>query len=217
MVSADPRHEAVPGERAGAFLGRHPRALLLVAAAAMLAVLLTWLLAKTTDLIPPATDAYALHAYHQHQGPVRTLALAIVRLADAGIVLVTVAALAISSYARGGGRAALLPVAASAVVVITTVAKHLPGRATTVPSGHAAYAMAVGGYGAWLLLRAGRPWSAACVLVLALAMAPALVIAGAHRPVDVIAGAALGSAWTLAVLVLGRPWASRAADPRSPR
>jgi membrane-associated phospholipid phosphatase len=216
VVSADPRHGNALGARAGAFLIRHRRALLGAAAVLLLAVLATWLVAKTTDAIAPATDAYRRHAAEQHHGLERTLALAVVRLGDAGVALVTVAALATSARLRGGRRAALLPVAAAAVVVVTTIAKHLPGRLTTLPSGHAAYAMAVGGYAAWRLLRAGRPRSAAAVLVLALAMAPARVIEGAHRPVDVITGVALGLSWTLVVLVLGRPWASRGGDSRPP-
>jgi membrane-associated phospholipid phosphatase len=213
VVSADPRPESGPAARADAFLARHGRALLLVAAAAMLAVLAAWGIAKSTDLLPPATEAYRAHAYQEHHGPLRDLALVIVRLADAGVAFATVAALATSSWVRGGPRAALLPVAAAAVVVVTTIAKHLPGRVTTLPSGHAAYAMAAGGYAAWLLLRAGRPWAAACVLVVALAMAPARVVEGAHRPADVLAGVALGTAWTVVVLVVGRPWAARAAAP----
>jgi membrane-associated phospholipid phosphatase len=209
LVSADPH----AGERAGAFLDRHRPALLVLAVAVGLAVLGAWIVAKTTHLLPPTTWASQMQAYHEHHGPLRDLALAVARLADAGTALATVAALAAYSYLRAGARAALLAPAASAVVVLTTVAKDVPGRETSLPSGHAAYAMAVGGYGAWLLLRSGHRRLAGLVVLLALAMAPARVIQGAHRPADVIAGVALGAAWTLAVLVLGRPWARRGAAP----
>jgi membrane-associated phospholipid phosphatase len=74
--------------------------------------------------------------------------------------------------------------------------------------------VAVGGYAAWLLLAARRPRLAAALFALALAMAPARVIEGAHRPPDVIAGVALGLAWLLLVLVAARRRV--ASQPRYP-
>jgi len=189
------------------------RGLLVLAAVLAAAVLVAWVMAKTTGLLPRAIDRDAVQAYRDYHGPLRDLAHTIATIADAWVALVTVAVLATYSHLRGGPRAALLPVAAAAVVVVTTIAKDLPGRATSLPSGHVAYAVAVGGYAAWLLLRAGHPGRAAALFGLALLMAPARVIDGAHEPPDVIAGIALGIAWLLVVLVVGRRWAATAAAP----
>jgi membrane-associated phospholipid phosphatase len=46
------------------------------------------------------------------------------------------------------------------------------------------------------------------MLVVIACMGPCRVIDGAHWPSDVLAGYCLGLAWTIAVLVLGLPWAS---------
>lgn len=213
VALAPPRHGGRLGDRADAFLIRHARVTLAAAALLIGAVAVAWVLAKTTSLIPYATEAYRRHAYLSPASPQRDAALAVVRLADPAAALVTVLALSAYCLVRGGRRAALLPWAAAAVVILTTVAKHLPGRTTTLPSGHAAYATAVAGLAAWLLVRARHPWLGAAVLVLGLLMASARVIEGAHVWPDVVAGVALGLAWLLGVLVLGRAWAQRPAGP----
>jgi membrane-associated phospholipid phosphatase len=195
---------------ADTFLARHARALLVAAGVLALGVLVCWLLAKTTGLIPRAGHRFLLHQTVEYDGPVRDVALAIATLGDSGVAVVTVAALSAVSYAREGVRAAVLPFAAVGVVVFTTIAKDLPGgHDTTLPSGHTAYAVAIGGFAAWMLAVAGRPRSAAVLLALCLLMAPVRVIEGAHRPIDVVTGAALGLAWLLVVLVIGRPWVAR--------
>jgi hypothetical protein len=47
------------------------------------------------------------------------------------------------------------------------------------------------------------------MLALVIGMGPFRIIDGAHWPSDVLAGYALGLAWTIVVLVLGTPWATR--------
>ncbi len=193
-----------------AFLARHARPLLVAAGVLALGVLACWLLAKTTGLIPRADAGYRLYKIAEYRGSVRDVALSIATLGDAGVAVVTVAALSAVSYAREGVRTSVLPFAAVGVVVFTTIAKDLPGgHDTTLPSGHTAYAVAVGGFAAWMLAVAGRPRGAALVFALGLLMAPARVIEGAHRPIDVVTGAALGFAWLLVVLVIGRRWVAR--------
>jgi membrane-associated phospholipid phosphatase len=201
---------------ADAFLARHARALLLTAGVLALGVLVCWLLAKTTGLIPRADARYRLYKLVEYRGSARDVALSIATLGDAGVAVVTVAALSAVSYAREGVRAAILPFAAVGVVVFTTLAKDLPGgHDTTLPSGHTAYAVAVGGFAAWMLVAAGRPRGAVALFALCLLMAPARVIEGAHRPIDVVTGAALGFAWLLVVLVIGRRWVARQALRRA--
>jgi membrane-associated phospholipid phosphatase len=195
---------------ADAFLARHARALLLAAGVLALGVLICWLLAKTTGLIPYADLRFRVHKIVEYRGSVRDVALTVASFGDAGVAVVTVAALSAVSYAREGVRAAVLPFAAVGVVLFTTIAKDLPGgHETTLPSGHTAYAVAVGGFAAWMLVSAGRPRGAVLLFALCLLMAPARVIEGAHRPIDVVTGAALGFAWLLVVLVIGRRWVAR--------
>lgn len=186
--------------------------MLALAGVLALGVLVCWLVAKTTGLIPRAGAAYRLHQVGRSDATVRDLARTVATLGDAGVAIATVAALSAVTYAREGVRAAILPFAAVGVVVFTTIAKDLPGgHDTTLPSGHAAYAVAVGGLAAWTLAAAGRPRSAAVLFALSLLMAPARVLEGAHRPIDVVTGAALGVAWLLVVLVIGRRWVAQSA------
>lgn len=177
----------------------------------IVAVGLAWVVSKTTALIPHVTPRTQYEAYWAYHGGLRDASLAIARIGDAGVAVATVLALSVYCWVRAGTRAALLPWATVSVVAFTTIAKNLPGRETTLPSGHAAYSTAIGGLAAWLFIRAGRPWWAGIVFLLGLSMAPARVIEGAHLWPDVAAGVALGFAWLLGVLVLVRSWALRPA------
>jgi membrane-associated phospholipid phosphatase len=208
-VDVDRREDHAPSSASEAFLSRHARAALWLAAGLIVAVALAWVVSKATSLLPHVTPHSISAAYRAHHGPLRDISLAIARFGDAGVALVTVAAISAYCWVHAGIRAAVLPWAAGAVVVFTTIAKNLPGRETSLPSGHAAYATAIAGLAAWLFLRAGRPWWAGGVFLLGLAMAPARVIEGAHVWPDVVAGVALGIGWLLGVLVLVRAWALR--------
>jgi membrane-associated phospholipid phosphatase len=203
------RHPSATGDRAAAFVDAHPRGLLAAAAGLAGAVLVVWLVAKLTTLIAPATEITAVHAWIAHHGPLRDLARTIAAIGNPVVAIVAVGALATVRGAVWGVRGALLPVLAATVVIPTTIAKDMPGRLTSLPSGHTAFTAAVGGYAAWLLLRAGHPRRALAMVALALSMAPARVIEGAHKPVDVVTGVVLGVAWLLAVLVLERAWLPR--------
>ncbi len=60
----------------------------------------------------------------------------------------------------------------------------------------------------WFALARGHHTTFAATLLLILAMEPFRILDGAHWPSDVLAGYALGLAWTITVLVLGLPWAA---------
>ena len=60
----------------------------------------------------------------------------------------------------------------------------------------------------WFALARGHRATCAAMLLVILAMGPLRVIDGAHWPSDVLAGYALGLAWTIAVLAIGLPWAA---------
>jgi undecaprenyl-diphosphatase len=78
------------------------------------------------------------------------------------------------------------------------------------PSGHVVYATSLCGLMGWFaLVRDNRPLFAGMLLVI-LGMGPFRVVDGAHWPSDVLAGYALGIAWTIIVLVIGLPWAADA-------
>jgi membrane-associated phospholipid phosphatase len=82
------------------------------------------------------------------------------------------------------------------------------------PSGHVVYITSLCGLLGWFALARGHRATFAAMLLLILAMGPLRVLDGAHWPGDVLAGYALGLAWTIAVLIVGLPWA---AGPRAPQ
>jgi len=81
-------------------------------------------------------------------------------------------------------------------------------RRGELPSGHVVYITSLCGLLGWFALARGHRATCAVMLLLILAMGPFRVIDGAHWPSDVLAGYALGLAWTIIVLVIGLPWAA---------
>lgn len=77
------------------------------------------------------------------------------------------------------------------------------------PSVHSAYAVSVFGVACRLAFRCGhRALSYALALPVVL-MGPALALRGDHYPADILAGYAIGLAWLIAVLLLGKRWERR--------
>ena len=187
-------------------LQRHRRPLLAASVLAAAGVLVCWLVAKATGRIPHATGYDGYLATQTHSAGLLDAARALAGLAEPATAVVTVGVIALIAWRREGVRAAVLVGAIASVVIVTTIAKDLPGRDTSLPSGHVAYATAIGGLIALELARLRLFTTAVAVLLLAALMGPARVIEGAHLPIDVVTGAALGAAWLVTAQVLGRPW-----------
>jgi undecaprenyl-diphosphatase len=193
-----------------AVLGRRQR--LLAAAAALLALVFAidaWL--RWVGPLPgDRAAADGTWKPWRYPGDIRSLVGFFDTLATPWIAAGTVLALALIAAENLGRRAAVTIVAASGVVVLNALLKHLFGPTPlwdahhdvglNFPSGHVAYATAVFGAVAWLA--AGRRQRAivATAISLILLMGVDRVVSRAHLPSDVIAGYLVGGAWLCLVL-----------------
>lgn len=119
-----------------------------------------------------------------------------------------------------GSRYGMLVFAAVGVVACNTLLKTIFGptplqvsvrgsfSAGNFPSGHVVYITSLCGLTGWFALARGNRPTYLAMLLLILAMGPCRILDGAHWPSDVLAGYALGLAWTIVVLVIGLPWAA---------
>jgi undecaprenyl-diphosphatase len=132
----------------------------------------------------------------------------------------TVAAIAVGAAIGLGWRAAVLVVAAAGASAVTYALKLLFDRERpptdleldpSFPSGHTAFATAVFGLAALMLIARGRWLAALGALAIVAAMGPSRLLLGVHWTSDVLAGYAVGLAWLTLVLVAGGGWAWRAA------
>jgi membrane-associated phospholipid phosphatase len=187
---------------------RHRRPLALLAATLVALSAVCIAIAKTTDLLPGTAGLEPWITRPALPDAVRWPVEALIWLARPAVAAAITCALALAAAVRMGPRFGLLVLLAAAAGPLTSAIKEA-GRVTSLPSGHAAYAISVFGAAAWLALRDGRPALAAVAAVPAVLMGPARVIEGAHWPADVACGAALGLAWLLAVLLACLPWAAR--------
>jgi|AntDryMetagUQ889_1029465.scaffolds.fasta_scaffold01042_3 membrane-associated phospholipid phosphatase len=193
------------GEERDLALLEHRRPLIWGAGLLGLFALVCWVLAKTTTLFPGPSGLDFFGTRADLPAAVRYLLDAERALAHPVVAASATIGIAAFCARRVSAKMCLAALVAPFVVVVASGAKDALGPPTALPSGHAAYAIAVFGIASWLCWRAGR-WSGAAVLALvALSMGPARVIQGAHYAIDVIAGAALGLAWLITLLVWGTP------------
>jgi membrane-associated phospholipid phosphatase len=173
---------------------KHLWPLALLVGATGLALVLALVLVKTRGLsadteIPPAWRAV------DRTSVAGTAVRAIVALGKPPVAIVTVALFAAAGARWEDARFSALALAAGSVVVISSALKAMP-PATSFPSGHAAYSTAVFGTAAWMAVRVGAPRPVPVALcAVPVLMGPALVIKGAHWPLDIAGGYALGGAW----------------------
>jgi undecaprenyl-diphosphatase len=152
--------------------------------------------------------------------PLRLLAQVFAMLADPIFACISVAIVCMVVERLIGRRHALLVLAAVGAVAMNAIVKTIVGptplqmlkggrfASSNFPSGHVVYATALFGTLAWFALARDRRGIFVALLALVIGMGPFRIVDGAHWPSDVLAGYALGLAWTIVVLVLGTPWAT---------
>lgn len=187
--------------RADALVRRHRRMLIALAAAALALVLGGLVLAKA-GVLPRSSWTDVLAARRRFPGALLDAAGAVAFLAKPLVAALTVLAASVAAMLCFGPRWSGVVLGAVLVTVAAAVLKHAVGPATSLPSGHAAYAAAVFGAMAWLTLADGRRGAAVTLLLASVAMAAARVLQGAHEPADAVAGLALGWAWLVPLLLL---------------
>jgi len=166
-------------------------------------VLVCWVLAKTTRLFPGPSGLDFFGTRARLPSALRVALDAETALAEPlAAVALTICFAGFAAW-QEGARMCIAALIAPLVVLLTSAAKDSVGPPTALPSGHAAYAIAVFGMGSWLCARAGSKVGAAVLALIGVAMAPARAIQGAHYAIDVIAGAALGLAWLIPLILFG--------------
>jgi membrane-associated phospholipid phosphatase len=202
------------------WLLRNRRGTLILAAALAAFVPICWIVIQTRGSFPGDDRFVSRMIFPKPSEPFAFLAHAFALLGNPVVASVSVAVVWALVDRQLGHRHGILVLAAVAAVALNAILKAIFGptplqleifgeRApTNFPSGHVVYATVLCGLVAWLALaRGNRPILVAMGLII-LGMGPFRVVDGAHWPSDVLAGYALGLAWTIVVLVIGLPWAA---------
>ncbi|HEY7934091.1 MAG TPA: phosphatase PAP2 family protein [Solirubrobacteraceae bacterium] len=191
---------------------------------------LCWVVIQTNGYFPGDESARSwLAHWHHTSAPIALYGKAFAALGDPVVACVSVAIawLVVDRYVSP--RHALLVFAAVGAVGVNAILKGIigatplqlsirgPYASANFPSGHVTYATSLFGVLAWFALGAGKRKTFAVLVAAALAMGPARIIDKAHWPSDVLAGYALGLAWTILVLVLGGSWAAGLQRPERRR
>jgi membrane-associated phospholipid phosphatase len=202
------------------WLLRNCRAALIIAAASAAFVAICWIVIQATGSFPGDGElVYWMHHPHPAE-PFAFVAHAFALLGNPIVACLSVVVAWVLVDRRLGPRYGILVLATLGAVALNTILKTIlgptpleldrfgPYAAPNFPSGHVVYATSLCGLLAWFALaRDNRPLFAGMLLVI-LGMGPFRVVDGAHWPSDVLAGYALGIAWTIIVLVIGLSWAA---------
>ncbi|HEU0249374.1 MAG TPA: phosphatase PAP2 family protein [Solirubrobacteraceae bacterium] len=214
-------HRRVPATALDRWLLAHRRLGMAVAAVLALTVALCLVVIEVNGSLPG--DGHFIHwiEHAEPPTPLRLLAAAFAALASPVVACISVLVACVAVERLIGLRHALLLLAAAGAVALNAIIKTIVGptplqvleggryASSNFPSGHVVYATAVFGTLAWFALTRARRGLFVAMLALVIGMGPFRIIDGAHWPSDVLAGYALGFAWTIIVLVLGTPWAIR--------
>lgn len=199
---------------------RNRRGALTLAAALAGFVLLCWVVIQLHGSFPGDSDLISWMR-HPHPGePFAFSAHVFALLGNPIIAALSVAIVWVVVDDDLGPRYGMLVLAAVGAVAFNALLKAILGptplemsvrgsfASGNFPSGHVVYVTSLCGLLAWFALARGHRATFAAMLLLIFAMGPLRILDGAHWPSDVLAGYALGLAWTIAVLVIGLPWAA---------
>jgi undecaprenyl-diphosphatase len=198
----------------------HRRGALILATALAAFVAIAWIVIQTSGAFPGDRALISWMRDPRPAQPYSFVAHVFDLLGRPSIACVTVAIVWVLVYRLLGLRYAILVLAAASVIVLNTILKTIlrptPLELQTFgaavdpnyPSGHVVYATSLCGILAWFALARGNRPLLVAMLLLILGMGPFRIVAGEHWPSDVLAGYALGIAWTIVVLVTGLPWAA---------
>jgi undecaprenyl-diphosphatase len=207
------------------WLLRNRKGALSLAAALAAFVPICWIVIQVSGSFPGDRGLLSWMRYPHPSQPFSFVAHAFAVLGDAVVATVSVAVVWAIVDRKLGRRYGVLVLVAVGAVALSTILKTILGPTplqrslyvgglvpASFPSGHVVYITSLCGLVAWFALaRGNRPIFLAMGLII-LGMGPFRVVEGAHWPSDVLAGYALGLAWSIVVLVFGLPWAA----PRKP-
>jgi membrane-associated phospholipid phosphatase len=200
------------------------RGALILAAALAAFVPICWIVIQLNGSFPG--DSHFI-SWMRHPHPAELLAFAARVFAALGNPIVAAVCVAIVCVLIDddlGPRYGALVLAAVGVVAFNALLKAILGptplemsvhgnfASGNFPSGHVVYITSLCGLLGWFALARGHRATFAAMLLLILGMGPFRIVDGVHWPSDVLAGYALGLAWTIVVLVIGLPWASNQPD-----
>jgi undecaprenyl-diphosphatase len=183
-------------------------------------VAICWIVIQTTGSFPG--DAHFV-SWIRHPHPPPLLAscaqvFGLLATPTTACLSVAVAWLVVDRYV--GPRYGVLVIVAVGAVGLNSILKLIfgptplqlstrgPTAGNNFPSGHVTYATCLFGILAWFALARGKRLTSLGLMGMIICMGPCRILDGAHWPSDVLAGYALGAAWTILVLVIGTPWAA---------
>lgn len=202
------------------WLIEHRRAALRLASALAGVLFICWAVIQVHGSFPGDTALIPWIRHPHPPWPLDIYAKVFAAAADPLFACLTVACAWAIVDRYWGARYGVLVLAAVAAVAINWTLKvtfgptplqlstHGPSAGNNFPSGHVAYATSLCGILGWLALSRGRHAVGLLMFTVIILMGPSRILDGAHWPSDVIAAYALGTAWTILVLVRGLPWAA---------
>jgi membrane-associated phospholipid phosphatase len=206
------------------WLLRNRRGALILAAALAAFVPICWIVIQTKGSFFGDGRFVSWMIFPKPSEPFALLAHVFALLGNPIVAGVSVAVTWVLVDRQLGHRYGVLLLVAVGAVALNTILKTILGPTplelstfgasapSNFPSGHVVYVTSLCGLVAWFALaRHNRPIFVAMLLIV-VGMGPFRVVDGAHWPSDVLAGYALGLAWTITVLVIGLPWAADQTD-----
>jgi membrane-associated phospholipid phosphatase len=211
------------------WLLQHRKAAIILAAALAAFAPICWIVIQLNGSFPGDDRLLSWMRYPHPSEPFSFVAHAFALLGNSVVASVSVAVVWVLVDRHLGHRYGVLVLVTVGAVALNTLLKTILGPTplqrsiyvggpvpSSFPSGHVVYVTSLCGLLAWFTLARGNRAIFVAMLLLILGMGPFRVVDGAHWPSDVLAGYALGLAWTIMVLVIGLSWAARN-DPHAPR